>query len=220
MGEDPATVFLTGCPAIDIVDQLDLSLPDDLFFRYKGVGPDLDTHKPYLVVLQHPVTTEYGSGFAQINETLKAITAIKMQTVWFWPNIDAGSDHISKGLRVFREKEHPDYIHFYRHFSPEDYVRLIANCGCLVGNSSSGIREGSFIGVPCVDIGTRQANRERAENCINVGYDRQEIEDSIRYQLRNGDYPSSTLYGDGRAGERISNILAQVEFTIQKKLFY
>ncbi|MGD8686651.1 MAG: UDP-N-acetylglucosamine 2-epimerase [Syntrophobacterales bacterium] len=220
MGEDPEKVFLTGCPAIDIVADLDLTPPDDLLIRYKGVGPDLDIHKPYLVVLQHPVTTEYGSGFDQINETLEAIKTIRMQTIWLWPNVDAGSDSISKGLRMFRENEKPDYAHFYRHFSVEDYARLIANCACLVGNSSSGIREGSFLGVPAVDIGTRQAHRERAANCINVSYNHKEIEEAIRRQIENGRYPSDTTYGDGTAGEKIAAILADVNINIQKRLMY
>ena len=220
MGEDPERVFLTGCPAIDIVADLDLTPPDDLFIRYKGVGPDLDIHKPYLVVLQHPVTTEYGRGFDQINETLKAIKSIRMQTVWLWPNVDAGSDSISKGLRMFRENEKPDYAHFYRHFSVEDYARLIANCACLVGNSSSAIREGSFLGVPAVDIGTRQAFRERASNCINVDYNHKEIEEAIRHQIKNGHYPSSKIYGDGQAGERIADLLSAVSMKIQKRLMY
>ena len=220
MGEDPEKVFLTGCPAIDIVADLDLTAPDDLLIRYKGVGPDLDIHKPYLVVLQHPVTTEYGSGFDQINETLEAIKSIRMQTIWLWPNVDAGSDSISKGLRMFREHEKPDYAHFYRHFSVEDYARLIANCACLVGNSSSGIREGSFLGVPAVDIGTRQAHRERAANCINVSYNHKEIEEAIRRQIENGRYPSDTTYGDGTAGEQIAAILADVNINIQKRLMY
>jgi UDP-hydrolysing UDP-N-acetyl-D-glucosamine 2-epimerase len=220
MGEDPETVFLTGCPAIDIVADLDLTPPDDLLKQYKGVGPDLDIHKPYLVVLQHPVTTEYGSGFEQINETLKAIKSIRMQTVWLWPNVDAGSDSISKGLRMFRENEKPDYIHFYRHFSVEDYARLIANCACLVGNSSSGIREGSFLGVPTVDIGSRQSFRERARNCVNVGYNHREIEEAIHQQIQNGRYPSDKTYGDGKAGERIADILATANIEIQKRLMY
>ena len=220
MGEDPEKVFLTGCPAIDIVADLDLTPTDDLLKKYKGVGPDLDIHRPYLVVLQHPVTTEYGSGFEQINETLQAIKSIRMQTVWLWPNVDAGSDSISKGLRMFREHEKPDYIHFYRHFSVEDYVRLIANCACLAGNSSSGIREGSFLGVPVVDIGTRQAFRERASNCINVGYNHGEIEEAIHQQIKNGRYPSDKTYGDGKAGERIADILAEVNIKIQKRLMY
>lgn len=220
MGENPEKVFMTGCPAIDIVAELDLSPDNDLLQRYKGVGPELDIHKPYIVVLQHPVTTEYGSGFDQINETLNAIKSIRMQTVWLWPNVDAGSDDISKGLRMFRENEKPDYVHFYRHFSVEDYNRLIANCACLVGNSSSGIREGSFLGVPAVDIGTRQASRERAANCINVSYSHKEIEDAIYYQLNNGRYPANTMYGDGKAGQRIADILADVNISIQKRLMY
>jgi UDP-hydrolysing UDP-N-acetyl-D-glucosamine 2-epimerase len=220
MGEDPEKVFLTGCPAIDIVADLDLTPPDDLLIQYKGVGPDLDIHKPYLVVLQHPVTTEYGSGFDQINETLEAIKSIRMQTIWLWPNVDAGSDSISKGLRMFRENEKLDYAHFYRHFSVEDYARLIANCACLIGNSSSAIREGSFLGVPAVDIGTRQANRERAANCLNVSYNHKEIEDAIRQQIKNGRYPSDTTYGDGTAGEQIATILADVNINIQKRLMY
>ena len=220
MGEDPEKVFLTGCPAIDIVADLDLTPPDDLLQRYGGVGPGLDINKPYLVVLQHPVTTEFGSGMAQINETLLAIKALNMQTIWLWPNVDAGSDEISKGLRMFRENEKPDYVHFFRNFSVEHYAQLIGNCACLVGNSSSGIREGSFLGVPDVNIGTRQSNREQAENCINTAYNHQEIEDAIRYQIEHGCYPSDTLYGDGKAGERIGEILADVDMNIQKKLMY
>ena len=220
MGEDPEKVFMTGCPAIDVVADIDLTPNNDLLQRYKGVGPDLDIHKPYLVVLQHPVTTEYGSGFDQINETLKAVKSLRMQTIWLWPNVDAGSDDISKGLRMFRENEKPDYVHFYKHFSVEDYARLIANCACLVGNSSSGIREGSFLGVPAVDIGTRQASRERAANCINVPYHHEEIEGAMRKQISNGRYPSSAMYGDGKAGERIAGILADVNITIQKRLMY
>ena len=220
LGEDPEKVFLTGCPAIDIVADLDLTPPDDLLKRYRGVGPDLDIHKPYLVVLQHPVTTEYGSGFDQINETLKAIRSIRMQTIWLWPNVDAGSDSISKGLRMFRENEKPDYAHFYRHFSVEDYARLITNCACLIGNSSSGIREGSFLGVPAVDIGTRQANRERANNCVNVSYNHKEIEDAIHQQIKSGRYSSNKIYGEGQAGKCIADILAEVDIKIQKRLMY
>jgi UDP-hydrolysing UDP-N-acetyl-D-glucosamine 2-epimerase len=220
MGEDPERIYLTGCPSIDIVASLDLAISNQTIEAYKGVGPRIDVAKPYLVVLQHPVTTEYGSGLSQIRETLNAIRSLRMQTVWLWPNVDAGSDDISKGLRLFRENEKPDYVHFFRHFSVEDYARLIANCACLVGNSSSGIREGSFLGVPAVDVGTRQAKRERAHNCLPAGYRQDEIENAIRRQIRNGRYPSSTLYGDGKAGERIAEILASAKVKIQKGLTY
>jgi UDP-hydrolysing UDP-N-acetyl-D-glucosamine 2-epimerase len=220
MGEDPETVHLTGCPAMDVVATSDLSLPPDLFKRYAGVGADIDPRKPYLVVLQHPVTTEYGKGFAQIGQTLEAISRIGMQAAWLWPNVDAGSDDISKGLRVFREHNNPDYLHFYRNFSPEDYVRLLNNCACLIGNSSSGLREGAFMGVPCVNIGTRQQGRERAENVIDVGYDASAIEAAIHKQLKHGKYSRSKLFGDGTAGNQIADILATAEFRIQKMLSY
>ena len=220
MGENPATVHWTGCPAMDIVSETDLVIQDDLFDRYKGVGPVLDSRKPYLVVLQHPVTTEYGQGFEQIRATIGAISALRMQTVWLWPNVDAGSDDISKGLRVFREESKPDYIHFYRNFAPDDFVRLIANCTCQIGNSSSALREGAFLGVPAVNIGTRQGGREHAENVVHAGHDSTEIEKAIRHQLKNGRYSRSTLFGDGKAGDRIVEILATSEFVIQKRLHY
>jgi len=220
MGEDPSSVYCTGCPSIDVIADLDLSLPPDIFHRYKGVGPDLDASRPYLVVLQHPVTTEYGDGIIQINETLKAVEKIGKQAAWLWPNVDAGSDDIAKGLRKYREKENPDFIHFYRNFSVEDYARLINNCACIVGNSSSALREGAFLGVPAVNIGTRQARREHGENVIHVNYNSDEIEDAIRRQIKNGRYKKSNLFGEGLAGEKITDILAKVEVNIQKKLFY
>ena len=160
MGELPETVHLTGCPSLDLLVDTDLSLPEDIFERYHGVGAPVDSSRPYIVVLQHPVTTEYGDGLTQVRETLTAIEQVGrwgMQVIWLWPNVDAGSDDISKGLRIFRERANPGYIHFFRNFAAEDYACLINNAACLVGNSSSGIREGAFLGVPCVNIGSAPA---------------------------------------------------------------
>ncbi len=223
MGENPDTVILTGCPAIDLLVQTDLSADPKLFDRYKGVGATLDPEKPYIVVLQHPVTTEYGSGLEQINQTLEAVSRVGeqgMQVAWLWPNVDAGSDDVAKGLRVFREKHDPDYMHFYRNFSPEDYALLINNAQCVVGNSSSGLREGAFLGVPCVNIGSRQAGRERAENVIDAGHNADEIESAIQRQLRHGRYPRSLMLGDGTAGQQIADVLAEFPFNIHKRLNY
>ncbi|MBO8230555.1 UDP-N-acetylglucosamine 2-epimerase (hydrolyzing) [Prochlorococcus marinus str. MU1404] len=220
LGEDPSTIYMTGCPAMDIVASQDLTLEDDFFVKYKGVGPNLDPHKPYLVVLQHPVTTEYGQGFNQIKETIKAVQEINIQTVWLWPNIDAGSDEVSKGIRIFRERENPSNIHFYKNFSPEDYIKLIGNCICQVGNSSSALREGSFLGVPVVNIGTRQNNRECAENVIHVDHNFQNIKNAINYQIKHSKYESSKIFGDGDSGKKIAKILAKAEFKIQKKLHF
>lgn len=220
MGELPHTVHLTGCPSMDLLRDLDLSLPPDLFDRYKGVGPRLDPGRPYLVVLQHPVTSEYGQGLAQINATLEAVERIGLQTAWLWPNVDAGSDDVSKGLRVYRERHRPDWLHVYRNFAVEDYARLINNCVCLVGNSSSGIREAAFLGVPSVNIGSRQQGRERGPNVVDVGYDPAAIAGAIRRQISAGRYPGSQMFGDGTAGQQIAHVLATADTTIQKHLSY
>lgn len=223
MGEEPGSVFLTGCPAIDLLAESDLSLPADLFERYKGVGDDLATDREYILVLQHPVTTEFGSGLQQIRETLKAVhefAKMGLQVVWLWPNVDAGSDDVAKGIRSFREHNVTENMHFYRNFGPEDYARLLANARCIIGNSSSGLREGAFLGTPCVNIGTRQSGRERAENVIDAPYDAARITEAIGIQLAHGRYRQSKLCGDGTAGIQIADILATFQFKLQKQLSY
>jgi UDP-N-acetylglucosamine 2-epimerase len=167
------------------------------------------------------VTTEYGQGLSQINETLEAIRKLRRQTVWLWPNVDAGSDDISKGLRMFREREQPDYVHFFRNFSVEDYARVIANCECLVGNSSSGLREGAFLGTPVVNIGSRQTGRECGANVVDARTHGGEIYEKIQMQLMHGRYPSNPLFGDGNAGSRIAESLAAMPLDcLQKRLTY
>jgi UDP-hydrolysing UDP-N-acetyl-D-glucosamine 2-epimerase len=220
MGEDPSTVHLTGCPAMDLLVDVDLSLPTNFFNRSGGVGPQLDSTRPYIVVLQHPVTTEYGQGGAQIEETLTAIHRIAIQTVWLWPNVDAGSDDISKRLRMYREKHPAAPLHFFRNFPPEDYARLIRNCACLVGNSSSALREGSFLGVPSVNIGNRQRGREHGMNVIHATSSADSIESAVRKQLSHGPYAPSHIFGSGNAGSRIAAILATTEISIDKRLHY
>ena len=223
LGEQKDTIFFTGCPSIDILCETDLSLDSNLFTKYKGVGSDLDTKKPYVVVMQHPVTTEYGQSFEQINHTLKAVnrlSELNLQVVWLWPNVDAGSDDVAKGIRNFREKFQPKHIHFFRNFSAEDYAKLINNSLCIIGNSSSGLREGAYLGIPSVNIGTRQSGRERAVNVVDADYDSDEIYQAITHQLKHGRYPSSKMFGSGNSGKNIAEILASVDFKLVKKINY
>lgn len=220
MGEAPERIFVTGCPAIDLAADTCKNDCENLFQKYGGVGQPLDWNEPYLVALQHPVTTEYKEAFEQTNITLEAIKRIGMQTVWFWPNVDAGSDAVSKALRVFIDQNGNAPIHFYRNFSPEDYIHLINRCSCIVGNSSSGIREGSFLGTPCVNIGTRQNQRERGENVLDVAHDVEEIYGAIKKQLSRGNYKSCSLYGDGQAGRKIAEIIAANAINIRKQFHY
>ncbi len=222
MGEDPSTVFVTSCPSIDLAAEVagDPALDFDPFERYGGVGAPVDLENGYLVVLQHPVTTEYGQARAHVGETLHAVAATALPTLWFWPNVDAGSDGTSNAIRAFREIERPDNIHFFKNFAPTDFLRLLANAAVLVGNSSVGIRECAFLGVPTVNIGSRQGGRERGPNVIDVGYDRDEVRAAIDAHRAHGPYPPDHLYGDGHAGERIADLLATLPLSVEKRLCY
>jgi len=223
MGEHPDTVHTVGCPRIDLVSEIANSrnsLPHEEWLDREGVGAHVDVTKPFLLVSQHPVTTEYGQGKDQIWETLWALHELKMPTIMLWPNVDAGSEDIATGMRTFREKLRPDYIRFYKNFPIETYVRLMLLCGCAVGNSSAPIREGAFLGVPAVNIGTRQAGRDRGPNVLDVGYSRDEIVDGIRRQIAHGRYPLDSLYGDGHAGGRVADVLARTPLTVQKRLVF
>lgn len=222
LGEEPSHIHLTGCPSIDVAAEV-LETPDmdfDPFVKYGGVGERVDLSKGFLVVMQHPVTTEHDAALQQVNETLSAVHDSGFPTLWFWPNVDAGSDGTSKGIRVFREKYRDARIHLFRNMLPEDFLRLLIASSCIVGNSSVAIRECSFLGVPAVNIGTRQQGRERGNNVIDVDYDRRQILEAITEHVRRGRTPQDTLYGDGRAGERIAQLLSTVELTIEKRLSY
>lgn len=223
MGEPPDTVHVVGCPRIDLVAEIAHGTNGDphrdLLTR-DGVGADIDTSKPFLLVNQHPVTTEYGQGKAQIRETLEALDELRMPTIMLWPNVDAGSEDIATGMRTFREKRRPEYIRFYKNFPIETYIRLMLSCACVVGNSSAPIREGAFLGVPAVNIGTRQTGRDRGKNVVDVDYDRRQIIAAIRRQLAHGRYPSDHLYGDGGAGARVADVLARVPLQVQKRLLF
>jgi UDP-hydrolysing UDP-N-acetyl-D-glucosamine 2-epimerase len=220
MGEDPKTVFVTGCPSIDLAIEARLQEYGNLFEKYGGTGKSLDWDKPFLVVLQHPVTTEYDAASHQTHETLEAVKKIGMQAVWLWPNVDAGSDAVSKALREFMASNTTLPIHFYRNFHPEDFIHLLDRTVCLVGNSSAGIREGSYLGTPVVNIGSRENQRERGKNVLDVGHDAGQIAAAILRQIEKGKYPSDNLYGDGSAAKRIVDILPECPLHITKQLYY
>jgi UDP-hydrolysing UDP-N-acetyl-D-glucosamine 2-epimerase len=223
MGEDPKTVHVVGCPRVDLVAQLVGSnghLVAGDWLEREGAGAHITLDQPFLLVSQHPVTTEYGHGEQQINETLAALDELRMPTVMLWPNADAGSEDIARGMRKFREKHRPEYIRFYKNFPIETYVRLMNSCACAIGNSSAPLREGAFIGVPTVNIGTRQCGRDRGPNVVDVGYERDQIVDAAKRQILHGRYRPDHLYGDGHAGPRIANVLASAPLRVQKRLSY
>jgi UDP-hydrolysing UDP-N-acetyl-D-glucosamine 2-epimerase len=224
LGEMPENIHMVGCPRIDLVAKIlkdDLGTADlahDLFNT--GVGDSIDLDKPFVLVSQHPVTTEYGAAERQIVATLEAVKDIGLPAIVLWPNADAGSDDIARGIRKWREKGCDTAMHFFKNLPIDVYVRLMKRTVCLVGNSSSGIREGAFIGTPTVNIGSRQHNRERGANVIEVESDSDLIRQAILIQIEHGFYDMDPVYGDGYAGQRIADILATKSVNIQKCITY
>lgn len=218
LGENKNTIYLTGCPSIDLA----IGIKKDLkvLNKYHGVGSSINLNKPYVIVLQHPVTTEYKDTKFQIEQTVKAIIKLNIQTIWLWPNVDAGSDEISKTLRVYREKRLLEHVRFYKNFTPEDFLKIMIGSKCIIGNSSSAIREASFLGVPAVNVGNRQNGREHGKNVKNVSYDTKKIINAINYQIKKKKYPTNKIFGDGSAGKKIAEILSKVKPSIKKKLTY
>jgi UDP-hydrolysing UDP-N-acetyl-D-glucosamine 2-epimerase len=221
MGEDPTAVHVVGCPRMDLVAEVLAQGGNNLSQIFNdGVGGTFNLDEPFVLLSQHPVTTEYGDGERQIAETLGAVQDVGLPAVVLWPNADAGSEHIAAGIRKFREREDDSRMHFFKNLPTTDYVRLMKRTVCLVGNSSSAIREGSFIGTPAVNIGPRQHGRQRGSNVMDVPYDQSEIARGIRDQVAHGPYGHEPIYGDGRAGDRIADILASAPLTIHKRITY
>ena len=222
LGEDPEKVKNTGCPSIDLAKNVlkDPRLDFDPIHKYGGVGVEFDWREGYIVVMQHPVTTEYLLAKEQITETLRAIKSVGYPAFWFWPNVDAGSDGTSNGIRTFREIQKPENIHFFKNMDPLDFLKLLKNSKALVGNSSAGIRECSYLGVPVINIGNRQFRRIRTENVVDVSYSEKEIQTAIENAIKQNHFNSSKLYGSGDAGKRIADILAKTELTFSKTIAY
>jgi len=222
LGENPEFIFNTGCPSIDIAAQIlkNPNLDFDVYNKYGGVGAMPDLTKQYLVVMQHPVTNEYELARKQIDQTLFTIQKLNIPTLWFWPNVDAGSDGTSGGIRAFREKHKMEHVHFFKNMEPDDFLRLLVNSKCLVGNSSVGIRECAFLGVPVVNIGTRQNRRMRGSNVVDVNYDCNEITNGIKKWLDRERPPSDRIYGGGDAGIKIAMWLSTISLNFHKTIAY
>jgi len=222
LGERAEDVYLVGCPRIDLVAEIlanDRQEVDPKVFDV-GVGQSFDLRKPFLLVSQHPVTTEYGSGEVQMTNTLQAVSDVGLPVIVLWPNADAGSDDVARGIRKWREHHDDSGMHFFKNLPVDTYISLMKRTSCLIGNSSSGIREGAFIGTPAVNIGSRQVMRERGSNVIDVEHGTAQIAAAVRKQLDHGPYQMEPIYGDGKAGQRIADALAKCQVTVQKRITY
>jgi len=228
MGEDPETVHVVGCPRNDyVLDCLDriknnqLVSSEDIFHKYKGVGREFDLESEnFLLVSFHPVTTEYGSNKHHIEAILLALSELKMHTIMIWPNADAGSDEISKAIRVLRERTNPNWLHLFVNLPIDIYVQLMYQCSCMIGNSSSAIREGEAIGVPAVNVGSRQNMRLKGTNIVDVEPNKESIVEAINQQIDNGRYDTQYIYGEGGTGDKMAEILYSIELQTTQKVNY
>ena len=222
LGENPDMVFNTGCPSIDLA-ALVKAHPDldfDPYMKYGGVGSRPELSNGYVVVMQHPVTNEYQESRKHIEETLKAVEKIDKPVLWFWPNVDAGADGTSTGIRAYRENHKPNNMHFFKNMEGEDFLKLLVHADCLIGNSSVGIRECAFLGVPVINIGSRQNKRERGSNVTDVDYNAEKICQAYHFITKLPKPQPSQIYGGGDAGFKIANILANENLIFHKSITY
>ncbi len=219
MGEDPRYVFNTGSLDVELAAQVETAVTSEEVNRF-GVGHQVDVERPFLMVVQHPVTTE-ADNRQHLEVTLRAVAALGVPAIWFWPNPDAGTGEMADALRHMREG-HPELtaqMHFITNVPAEKFVALLANTACLVGNSSAGIKECSYLGTPVVNIGARQQGRLAAAHVMNVDYDAQEIGAAIATQLAHGRYEPSDIYHRPNTSDAIVEVLTTAELYTQKRFF-
>jgi UDP-N-acetylglucosamine 2-epimerase (hydrolysing) len=202
LGEDPRAVFNIGSPELDFHrGQSGVSL-DEVRQRYDIHFPD------YGIAVFHPVTSERDSIGAQAANLFAALSDSGRSFVVISPNNDPGSEDI------FAEIERLDPTRF-RHLPNMRFAyfsELMKNAAAIVGNSSAGVREAPFLGIPSLNIGTRQLNRSAAPTITEASaFDRPRIEEflSTRWGQR---FDSDRSFGQGHSAARFVEILAQDTF--------
>jgi UDP-hydrolysing UDP-N-acetyl-D-glucosamine 2-epimerase len=214
MGENPEHVFNVGCPAVDYIKDVQYVTKDKIN-KLPGLSRlRIDFQKPYFILIQHPVTTEYEQASQQMTLTLEALQDIGVQTVLIYPNPDAGSGEMVRAIRKHRRKYGKNGVirNAYKNISFDSYLNLLKNSSCLVGNSSSGIREAHLFGIPVVNIGTRQSNRERTDNIVDVDHGHTAIKSALLSALHNNNcFRDSEIYGNGTAAQQIAHILEYID---------
>ena len=220
MGEDPRHVYMVGAPGLAAIIGKTYTPEEELRKKYR-IGPG----EPFIICIQHPVSAEVEAAPEQMRETLEAIRETGCRTIVVFPNADAGGQRM---ISVIREYESIPFVSTYRNLPHSDYLGLLSMASVLVGNSSSGIIEAASFHIPVVNIGTRQAGRERASNVIDAGYDRREISIGIRRSFEDREFLTAVRdctnpYGDGKAPDKILAVLKEFpfgHFDTQKHLLY
>lgn len=219
LGEEKFRVFHTGCPSIDLINSKTVKMKKNFFKKINTLGNKVNYKNPYIVAINHPLSTNIHSNKNNTKIFLNALAKRKEQIVFLWPNPDAGTDLVSKTIREFREYNKSNNFSFLINLSAENYITLIANATCLVGNSSSFIREGSKLGKPAIIVGDRQNNRELGNNVIRSSFNILEINKKIDMQIKKKIRPQN-IYGDGKASEKILKIIEKIDLNLIKTITY
>lgn len=196
-------VWNFGCPSIDLA-KLALDQPAVTTEDLGGHERFVDPEQPFVMVALHPETERPTMAFLQQQTVLNAVAALHLPMIVFWPGQDAGAEDSSRAIREFKAV-YPGRLKTIRSLPPVTYLRLLSQASCLVGNSSAGIRESSFLGVPVVNVGIRQRGREHGHNVWeSPTYSAFDILSDTAAQIAHGPYAPLHTYGDGMAAPSIA----------------
>ncbi len=221
LGEQPDRIWVVGATGLDYLRRFE-PIPD----AELAAELNLDPGKPFVLFTQHPVTVEMADATAQMETSLAALADAGVQVVATYPNADAGGKAMIEVLDRWAAVS--PWLHVFPSLGQRRYASVLRRAAAVAGNSSSGIIEAPFFGVPVINIGSRQAGRLRAENVVDVGYDREEIRAAVVAALSDEVLiaPARAChnpYGDGHAGEKIAGVLATIELgpaVLTKRMAY
>ncbi|XP_054897365.1 bifunctional UDP-N-acetylglucosamine 2-epimerase/N-acetylmannosamine kinase isoform X3 [Poeciliopsis prolifica] len=209
MCEDHSRILLAGCPSYDKL--LSTYHRDDYMDIIKSWLGDKVKENDYIVALQHPVTTDIQHSIKIYGLMLDALISFNKRTLILFPNIDAGSKEMVRVMRKKGIEQHPNF-RAVKHIPFEQFIQLLSHAGCMIGNSSCGVREAGAFGTPVINLGTRQTGRETGENVLHVrdADTHNKIYHALELQFGKR-YPGSKIYGDGNAVPRILKFLSSID---------
>ncbi|RPI72666.1 MAG: UDP-N-acetylglucosamine 2-epimerase (hydrolyzing) [Desulfobacteraceae bacterium] len=209
LGEQSFRVHLTGNPGLDRFAETPVIMASGLSDCLGFMIPDSE---PFMLVIQHVISTEVEQAYEQMKMTLEAVKQLGIRTILIHPNSDAGRQQI---VQAIREYENLPFLHISANIPRTVFVNLMRRAGCLLGNSSAGILEAPLIKLPVVNVGNRQKGRLHAENVQFVPHEVEAIKKAVSKALFDETYRTQVRlcvnpYGDGRSSQRIAEILAAV----------
>lgn len=211
MGEEERRIRVVGEPALDIIKSFKPLSRGELAQRF----PFLDFSEPFLIVAQHSVTNEAEQAGEHMQTTLEALVMTGFKAIITAPNSDAGSTKITEQIDLFVEK-YPNQLFFVPHLGQENFYSLMSYAAILIGNSSSGILEAPSFKLPVINIGSRQHERLRAENVLDVPHDKAQISETIIKSLSDVEFKrkvqySKNPYGDGDTSSKTVDVLRSIK---------